>query len=163
MAIGGKIKIRGGAKLARYIAELKANRQQLRDTKAEVGFFGPQIATLATLHEYGRRGKDGTRVPARPAFGRARPEMRQEFRQAMRGAVEGKRGLITPQALEVAAVRALEVVRESYRSAPGPELSERQQARKVGTPGEGRKLVGVRGERLIGHLQARLNGRKVGE
>ena len=161
MAIGGKIKIRGGQRLARYIAELTRSREQLKGTKAEVGFFGPQIATLAATHEFGSRPKDGTKVPARPAFGRARPEMRQGFRQALRQQVEGKRGLITPQALEVAAVRALEVVRESYRSAPGPELSERQQARKRGTPGEGRKLVGHRGERLIQHLQARVERRRV--
>lgn len=161
MAIGGKIKITGGAKLARYIAELRRNREQLKGTKAEVGFFGPPIATFAATHEYGRRGKDGTKVPAWPAFGRARPEVRREFRRALRGEVAGKRGLITPQALEVAALAALEVVRESYRSAPGPELSERQQARKVGTPGEGRKLVGARGERLIQHLQARVEHRRV--
>lgn len=163
MAIGSRIKIKGGEKLKRYIAEVNRNRQKLRHTKAEVGFFGPQIATLAATHEYGRRPRDGTIVPARPAFGRARPEIRQEFRRELRGEVAGKRGLITPQALEVAAVRALEVVRDSYRSAPGPELSERQQQRKRGTPGEGRKLVGVKGERLIQHLEARIDGHKVGE
>ena len=42
-------------------------------------------------------------------------------------------------------------------------MSERQAARKRGTPGEGRKLVGSRGERLIRHLKARVDGRDLGE
>ena len=42
-------------------------------------------------------------------------------------------------------------------------ISRYRQARKRGTPGEGRNMVAHRGERLIGHLQAKVDGGKVGE
>lgn len=162
--MGGKIKIKGGERLKRYIAEVQRNRDKLRGTKAEVGFFGPQIATLAATHELGQRDRDGSvKLPARPAFGRARDKVRQEFRQALRAEVEGKRGMISRDALEAAALAGLEAVRKSYMNAPGPPLSERQQARKAGTPGEGKKLIGVKGPKLIEHLEARIDGQKVGD
>ena len=158
-----RIKIKGGQRLARYLAQLRHNREQLKGTKAEVGFFGPQIATLGATHELGTRGKDGgPKLPARPAFGRARDDVRRAIRRVMREQLEGKRGMIEPAALESAALAGLEVVRESYRNAPGPPLSERQEARKRGTRGEGKKLIGVKGPKLIGHLEARIDGRKVG-
>ena len=56
---------------ARYLLKAKRNNEKLRETKAEIGFLEPRISTLAALHELGRRGKDGTVVPARPAFGAA--------------------------------------------------------------------------------------------
>ena len=164
MAIGGKIKIKGGERLKRYIRDVQRNRDRVKGSKAEVGFFGPQIATLAATHELGTRDKDGgPKLPARPAFGQARENVRREVRRVLREQLEGKRGMIEPAALESAALAGLEVVRESYRNAPGPELSERQKARKRGTPGEGKKLIGVKGPKLIGHLEARIDGRKVGE
>ena len=163
MASGGKIKIKGGQRLARYLTNLQRNRDKLRHTKVEIGFFGPRIATLAALHELGSRPKDGTPVPARPAFGAAKRDVGQGFGEALRGAVQGERGAISRDAVEVAALAGLEAVRKSYLNAPGPPLSERQQQRKRGTPGEGRKLVGVKGPKLIEHLEARIDGQKVGK
>ena len=158
-----KVKIKGGQKLKRYLADLGRNRHKLKDTKAEIGFFGPQIASLAFLHELGRRGRDGTKVPARPAFGAAREDVRQEFREALRGEVERKRGFVSRDAVEVAARAGLRAVRESYMSAPGPPVGERQAARKKGTPGEGKLLVGTEGPKLAKRLEARINGQKIGE
>ena len=162
MAISGKIKIKGGQKLARYLLKAKRNNEKLRETKAEIGFLEPRISTLAALHELGQRGRDGV-VPARPAFGDSVAEVRAAVKRALRAEAKGAPGLIDPAAMAAAAAAGLREVVKSYQSAPGPELSERQEARKRGTPGEGRKLVGSRGERLIGHLQARVSGQKVGE
>ena len=158
-----RVKIKGGAKLARYLSHAKRNNEKLRETKAEIGFLEPRIATLAATHELGRRGRDGTVVPARPAFGAARPEIRREIKRVLRTEAQGEPGLIDPGAMAAAAAAGLREVVTSYQSAPGPPVGERQQARKRGTPGEGRKLVGSRGERLIRHLSASVNGRKVGE
>ena len=162
MAIGGKIKITGGQKLAKYLQDMKRQNERLRDTKAEAGFFGPRIASLALVHELGRRD-DGVRLPARPAFGASRQPAREEFRRAMRQEVEGKRGVITREALEAATLKALEAVKESYRSAPGPPVGPAQAARKKGTPGQDKLLVGTRGPRLIEHLEARIDGVKISE
>ena len=163
MALRGRIKVRGGDLLKRFAAKVRRNRQQLSGTKVEVGFFGPQISTLAALHEFGQRDADGgPKSPPRPAFRAALPKLRSEFRQSVRRNVEAESGvLITRAAVQEAAKAALHAIVESYRDAPGPQVGPAQQARKAGTLGEGRKLVGTRGEKLISHLQARVNGEKV--
>ena len=57
------------------------------------------------------------------------------------------------------ALAARDILKRSYETFAGPGLSERQAARKAGTPGAGRELVGSEGPKLIGHLEARVNGR----
>ena len=156
------IRVSGGEKLAAFAREVANNRRALSGTKIEVGFFDPLMARLAATHEFGQRDSDGgPKVPPRPAFRDALPRLRSEFRQSARRNLEGRRGLVTRSAVEAAAKAALGAIVESYRNAPGPEVGAAQQARKAGTPGEGRKLVGTRGEKLIGHLQARVNGEKL--
>ena len=162
-----RVKVTGGELLKRFAAKVRRNRQQLSGTKVEVGFFGPQISTLAALHEFGQRDKaGGPKVPPRPAFRAAVPALRSEFRQSLREGVrdglEGQRGLITREQISKAALAALGAIRESYFAAPGPEVGERQAARKKGTAGEGRKLVGTEGPKLIDHLEAKINGEKLG-
>ena len=64
-----RVKIRGGQKLAKYLQDMKRQNERLRQSRAEVGFFGEQISTVALTHELGLRGRDGgVRLPARPAF-----------------------------------------------------------------------------------------------
>jgi len=60
----------------------------------------------------------------------------------------------SPAHMAEAGEAAAAKVRESYLNAPGPEVSERQEARKRGTPGEGRTLVGTKGPRLIDHIES---------
>ena len=153
--------VKGGAKLAKYVRQVQRQAAKVQGVKTEIGFFG-QVAPLAYAHEYGRRDKAGARVvPARPAFAQSLPELRKRYRDTLRQELEGKRGMVTVEALERAADAALGAVRESYQNAPGPELGESQQARKAGTPGEGRKLIGTRGPKMIDHLEARVERRRV--
>ena len=95
------------------------------------------------MPEARRQWRDGTREAARIA---SQPE-------ASERAIEG--------ALDDAARDVRDAIKASYRRAPGPPLSEVQRARKRGTEGAGRKLIGHRGERLIDHVEAHNEGRKV--
>lgn len=153
--------VKGGERLAKYLRQVQRQSARVQNVKTEIGYFG-RVAPLAYAHEYGRRDKAGARVvPARPAFGRSLHDLRREYRDTLRREAKGSLGLVTLPMLEDAARAGLGAVRESYLDAPGPELSERQQERKAGTPGEGRKLVGSEGTRMIDHLRAEVNGRKV--
>lgn len=65
------------------------------------------------------------------------------------------------ESIKTAATAAKSAIRASYLDAPGPPVGEAQAGRKRGTPGEGKKLVGPRGPRMIDHLEARIENRKV--
>ena len=153
--------VKGGAKLAKFIRKARASAAKVQGVKTEIGFFGP-VAPLAAAHEFGKRDKSGGRVvPARPAFAQSMPELRKSYRDTLRREARGSLGNITLPMLQRAATAALGAVRESYENAPGPKLGKSQQARKAGTPGEGRKLVGTRGPKMIDHLEARVERRRV--
>ena len=113
----------------------------------------------------GLEDSDGrTRIPERPAFRNGIDAMQQAAsRELKRIATSGPRpfmGFTQADAERIGRV-ALESMLESYRTFEGEPLSERQEARKAGTPGAGRQLVGSRGERMIAHLGLFIDGIRV--
>ena len=131
--------------------------------KTTIGFHDPRIARLAATHELGQRDEKGTRkLPARPAFGRSLEELRTAYRNTLRREARGSRGAVTLPMLENAARAGVEAVKASYEAgAPGPPVGPTQRARKAGTPGESKLLVGAKGPKLAEHVQAEVDGRKV--
>ena len=139
--------VRGGKRLAAHLRQMRRQSDRLHGRTIEAGFLEPHIAGLAVSHEFGHGD-----IPPRPAFSRAENDAKRAIRQHLKRLP----GLPENSDLEAAGEAAAEVIRESYQDAPGPALSERQEARKEGTPGAGRKLVGHEGEKLIGHIRSRV-------
>ena len=155
--------VRGGEKLARFIKRARASAAKVQGVRTEIGFHDPRIARLATTHELGLRDAEGKRkLPSRPAFGRSLEELRTAYRNTLRREARGSLGNITLPMLEDAARAGVEAVKASYEAgAPGPPVGPTQRARKAGTPGESKLLVGAKGPKLAEHLAAEVDGRKV--
>ncbi|MCY4396349.1 MAG: hypothetical protein OXC10_14570 [Rhodospirillaceae bacterium] len=155
MTAGG---VRGGKKFKRKMADLRTRAAALDGTVAEIGFHEPHVAAIARLHEYGSKGEGGAPLPERPAFRAALPAMGK----AMTGAIaaEGGKGKGAPSkaVIEAGARGAKAALVRSYEHAPGPPVGEQQEARKAGTPGAGRLLIGAEGPALIGHISAKVDG-----
>ena len=142
----------GGHKLR---ASLRAARALPNEIAGSVGFHDPHIASLAASHEYGLRGADGgVSLPERPAFRQGSRESEEVVREAT--AKVKAHDMTVEVAAEIMA-QARDTIRSAYRNFAGVELGEAQEARKRGTPGAGKQLVGHRGEKLISHIEARVN------
>ena len=155
--------IRGGKKLAAFFKRARRQAKRTQGIKTEIGFLEPRMATLAATHELGQRDKDGSsKMPPRPAFGAALRDLRQAYRTTLRkragGSIEG----VTMGMLGSAAKAGAAAVKASYeRGAPGRPVGPGQAARKAGTPGEGKLLVGTEGPKLAEHVRAEVDGRPV--
>ena len=145
---------------------MKAKRKQvasLKGTALTVGFHEPQISALAKVHEFGLRAEDGSqRLPERPAFRNGLKAARRDWKAATTAAGKAlssprRTGDEPDEALRAGALAVRDTIKQSYSRFHGEPLSERQKARKRNTAGEGRQLVGHRGERLIEHIEARDN------
>ena len=150
------VKQTGGARLRRYIAERRPLISWLDSLDLRVGFPDGFIMPLAILHEFGHRESG---LPMRPAFRagllKMKPAWRRRCRAILRVASKqdaNKATLATMVRVAVQEQKAILV--QSYHEFEGAKLSERQQARKAGTPGEGKQLTGSEGPRLIGHISA---------
>ena len=149
--------VSGGDKLRE---SLRAAMALPKEIVGEVGFKDKRIASIAATHEFGLRGRDGgVKLPERAAF-------RQGTRRAEDGVRKGAAKIhahdLDADAVGEVMVEARDEVRASYRGFKGAPLSERQEGRKRGTPGQGRQLVGHEGEKLIGHVGAFVDDEKVG-
>ena len=155
-------RVRGGQKLKRLAREMKARRVDL--PLIEVGFKDRRIAALAATHEFGLEDADGrVKVPERPAFRSGIDAMQLAASRELKRIAKAQRpfmGFTQADAVSIGRV-ALESMLESYRTFEGEPLSERQEARKAGTPGAGRQLIGHRGERMLDHLGLWIDGRRV--
>ena len=154
--------VRGGDKLKRLAREMRARRSTL--PLVEVGFKG-QVATLARLHEFGLEDPDGrVTVPERAAFraGISAAE-RAVSSETKRIATTGPRPFMGFSESDAAAIGRVvwAAIVASYRNFEGEPLGEVQTARKAGTPGAGRQLVGAKGERMISHLSVWVDGVRV--
>ena len=155
--------VRGGDNLRRVFREMKARRVNL--PLVEIGYKDRRIAALAATHEFGLEDAEGrVKVPERPAFRGGIDAMQSAAsREVKRIATSGPRpfkGFTQADAVRIGRV-ALESMLESYRTFEGEPLSERQEARKEGTEGAGRLLVGHRGERMLDHLGLFIDGQRV--
>ena len=149
---------KGGRKAQRWAKRAKASLQHNRGEVVSAGFHERRISTLASQLEH---GNPSTNLPERPAFREGVPDAQEAGAKvvrkglASRGAKSGNyavRGKIAHAAAEAMA----EALRTSYRNFRGPGLSDLQAARKRGSPGAGRELVGHRGERLIEHITGKV-------
>ena len=153
-------RVKGGKNLARFL------RNTTRAARAmptiEVGFLDRRIQVLAARLEF---GDPDSRLPERPAFRQGIADLERALPGLWHDALGGqdwRRGLVVSESAAVkVALAARDVLRRSYEGFSGPGLSEWQEARKAGTQGAGKELVGARGPRLIGHLEARVNGREL--
>ena len=158
MARGG---VKGGKRYKRTLRNMERRGKELAATTAEVGYFEPHVAQIAMLHEFGSKPRGAPRLPERPAFRGAMPAMGKAMVDAIKVEVGTGRGVPSKAALEVGARGAKEALAKSYANAPGPDVGPRQQARKVGTPGADKLLVGREGPKLIDHISAEVNGDEV--
>lgn len=156
-----RVKTTGGRRLSRYVKAKQKQAAKLKGRTLTVGFHDRRIAALAATHEFGLRDRDGNQaLPERPAFRNGLREARADWKRAT---VKAGKALSDPRrtgdepdkALREGAVAVSDTIKQSYSRFHGEPLSERQRARKRGTAGEGRQLVGHRGERLISHIEAR--------
>ena len=152
---------RGGKKFKRKIADLRKRDAAVTATTAEVGFHEQHVAQIAALHEFGSKAKDGTLLPERPAFRSAYPAMGAAMTAAIKAEGGKGKGLPSKAAIEAGARAAKDALVASYHNAPGPPVGERQEARKAGTPGAGRLLIGAQGPRLVDHIDAQVDGKAV--
>ena len=142
----------------RLKASLRQARAQHGETMIEVGFKDRRIAPLALVHEFGLRGRDGgVKLPERPAFRQAVRDLEATVREYDR--FSG--GLTHEKAVELA-VLMRDALKRAYLQFEGVPLSERQKARKAGTPYADEELVGAEGPKLIEHIGAWVNGERVG-
>ena len=163
MPTGGTFKFSqsGGNRARAYVRDKIRQMKRLEGKVHTVGFHDARMAALAETHEFGLRGEDGSeKLPERPAFRAARRDVEREWRKATRkaaAALSSPRGNArdVDRHLRRGARAAREAIKESYRGFHGARLSEVQKARKRSTPGQGRQLVGHKGERLIKHIEAR--------
>ena len=155
-------RVKGGQKLRRFLGEAKAaSRRMSLNRRLFVGFRDRFFATIAGTHEFGLR-RGGVRVPKRPAFQQAfEREVMPAFRQALHERAQQAPPGTFPRAsdLEYIRRRVEDAARLGYtRYRGGPPLGERQEARKAGTRGAGKYLVGSRGPRLAQRITAWYEG-----
>ena len=153
-------RVRGGKVLARFF---RASRRAAgKQAIVDVGFTDPHIGRLAARLEF---GDPNANLPERGAFRGGVATLRRTLGGEVRDAVSGtdwKRGIVvTDTAVEEVGVEARDTIKRSYLTFVGPGLSESQEARKRGSQGAGRELIGSQGPRLISHIEARIVGGKV--
>lgn len=155
--------VRGGDKARRVFREMKARRVSL--PLIEVGFKDRRIAALAANHEFGLEDADGrVKLPERPAFRNSLPDVQKAMRDELLRIAKATSPFpgYTDADWKRIAVVGRDALRRGYEKGDhGEPLSERQEARKRGTAGEGKQLVGSRGPRMIEHIGAWVNGRRV--
>lgn len=156
-----RARIKGGRKLAAFIRDAKAASR--RDAGATIGFHDRRIAGLAARLEF---GDPKTNLPERPAFrnaldaaGKAAGAAMTEAAKRNARAIFSERG--QRRILEAGALAGYQAIRDSYLTGSGLKpVGEAQEARKRGTPGEGRPLVGHKGPKLIDRITIRIDGQE---
>ena len=156
-------RLKGGKAWKRFMDNSK-RAQRVGFPRIELGFLDRHISILASRLEFGDPSSD---LPERPAFRQGVSALERALPGLWRDALGGqdwRQGVVVSEsAATKVAIAARDILRRSYETFAGPGLSERQEARKRGTPFAGRELVGAEGPKLIGHLEARVNGRVVAE
>ena len=148
--------VRGGGNLKRFLQNAKKS-SSTKQASAEAGFLEPHVARLAARLEF---GDVRSSLPERPAFRLAKADAGKAGARVVAKALSARvrEGVfVVDEAHARAAADAMaDKIADSYRRFHGAPTSERQEARKAGTPGAGRQLVGHEGEKLIGHIRGRV-------
>ena len=155
------LKRSGGRKLQSFLDKSRKNVRALAATRIEAGFFDPRAAALARIHEFGLGD-----APERPAMRLARPAFIKTVRKGVKASLKGSvtKGafrLTGDGAQRIAGWAAAALKREYliFSHIGAPKLGPVQVARKAGTEGQGRLLIGSEGPRLIEHIQGRVTRR----
>ena len=148
--------IKGGKRLKRFLANAKRSARA-RQPVMTAGFHEPHVAALAAQLEF---GNPRTNLPEWPAFRQTKDAALAAGRavvvKELKGRVRSGDVTIPATVAEQAAEAMAKTLRFGYADYHGPGLSERQRARKEGTPHEDDELVGHRGPRLIQHIRGRV-------
>ena len=146
-------RVTGGRRLKRYLREVRRKAERAPSGVAVGIVDDPHVATLAEQLEY---GNPKTNLPERPAFRQGVERAIPEARAAIREEAKKGGGVIDRAAAERVGEVAADEIRQAYRSFDGPGLSEAQAARKIGTKGEGRELIGTEGPKLVDRIGSRV-------
>ena len=148
--------VRGGAKLSRFLRNARASGAASQPT-IEAGFLERHVASLAARLEF---GDPKTSLPERPAFRTATADALAAgsaiVAKSLGSRVRSGNFAVDDADAKRAAEAMVETIRDSYRAAHFAPLSERQTARKAGTPFAARELVGRSGEKLIARIRGRV-------
>ena len=143
------VKLTGGRKLDRWLRKQRAVKTA--PVAVTVGFHEPEIAALAKTHEFGAGA-----VPERPAFRAGLIDADRKFPTVAKAVLRPDRRhvvQVTKSEARTVGETMRETIRDSYLAGDhGPDVGKRQEARKRGTEGAGRQLVGHRGPRLADRL-----------
>ena len=151
-----KVTTKGGARLRAHMKAQRAKARALHNAEVAIGYKG-DVARLAAMHEYGSGD-----IPERPVIRlAARPD--GSMTRGVRETVKSGKGLPGKGDLSHAALEGLAGLVRAYAAAHGrvKPVGATQQARKAGTPGAGKPLVGVKGPRMIEHASAWVDGSEV--
>ena len=121
-----------------------------------VGFDSP-TSRIAAMHEFGSGD-----LPERPVI-RVAARPGGSMTRAVREATRKVKGMPTQAQARDIAKAGVKGLQRAYRAAGGTvkPVGEAQRARKRGTPGEGRVLVGTEGEVLISRIVGKVDGNAV--
>ena len=155
-----KTRVTGGRALAKFMRATK--RAKSKQPVVAVGFHDPIVGRLASRLEF---GDPNANLPERPAFRQGIGDLKRTLPKVVRRAVGGtdwRKGIVVADTAVVeVGVEARDTLKASYHTFVGPGLSEAQAARKEGTPGEGKELIGSEGPKLIERIQARIGGKEI--
>ena len=154
-----RVETSGGRKLAARLRSDERKVREVRGTVISVGFHDKRMASLAAILEF---GDPDTRLPERPAFRlTSRGDMLDKARAMLKAIGMRHDGPATKADLRELVIVLRDALKEGYLTFRGPGVGERQEARKRGTVGEGRELVGAEGPKLISHIESWVDGAKV--
>ena len=132
-------------------------RAASRNRRRRPDFVEPHVAGLAARLEFGDARTD---LPERPAFRTAAPDAfaagSRIVAKSLGARVRDGVFAVDEADAQRAADAMADEIRASYRSANFAPLSARQEARKRGTPGAGKELIGHEGPKLIRHIKGRV-------
>lgn len=144
--------VKGGSRLKAHLA--KQRRAIRTGPKSTTVGFHDTTGPLAKQLEY---GNPATNLPERPAFRKALTAAAKAHSDALKAAS----GALTQATAAKAGEASAAAIKASYLGFQGAGLSEIQRARKEGTAGANRELVGHRGPKLIEHISVEVDGVKV--
>ena len=152
-------RVRGGHRLRAFLRQAKSAARD-QPYLIEVG-FPREVAGLAAAHEF---GVARIHLPERPAFRRANATMRKALAPIVARELRRNRGALDDAgavAIARAAVKHVRAEYEAFALSGSPSLGPAQEARKEGTPGAGRLLIGSEGPKMLDRLTGWVNGREV--
>ena len=155
-----RTRVTGGRALAKF---MRASKKGVgKQATIDVGFHEPIVGRLASRLEF---GDPNANLPERPAFRAGIGDLKRTLPGVVRRAVGGhdfRKGITVSQSAVVeVGTEARDTLKSAYLTFHGPGVGPAQAARKKGTVGEGRELVGSEGPRLVSRIEAKVDGEQI--